>query len=74
MKDRGEIAIGNFADLVLFDSEIISRGVEIWVEDLPGGGGRYIRHAVGISKVIVNGQIVVDGMTYTGATPGRLLA
>jgi N-acyl-D-amino-acid deacylase len=73
IKDRGELTVGKFADLVVFDPDTIGREPEVWVNDLPGGGGRYVRGAQGISKVIVNGQMIVDGKTYTGATPGRLL-
>jgi len=58
---------------VLFDLEKIGREPETWVEDLPGGGGRYVRAARGIDKVIVNGQILVDDGQYTNARAGQLL-
>ena len=73
LTDRGEIAPGKFADLVLFDLQKIGREPETWVNDLPGGGGRYVRAARGIEKVIVNGQILVDGGQYTQARSGQLL-
>jgi N-acyl-D-amino-acid deacylase len=71
--DRGLIAPGNYADLVLFDPDNITRGEEVWVDDVPGGHGRYVRHPQGIDKVIVNGVVLVDCGAYSGATPGRLL-
>lgn len=71
--DRGVIAAGKFADLVVFDPETIARGAEEWVQDLPGGGGRYVHKAHGISRVIVNGVTVVAGGQYTGATPGHVI-
>jgi len=73
LKDRGEIKVGRFADLVIFDPETIAREPEMWVEDLPGAGGRYVRGARGVEKVIVNGELLVDGGRYTEARPGVLL-
>jgi N-acyl-D-amino-acid deacylase len=71
--DRGVVAKGKFADLILFDPTTITRGEEELISDLPGGGTRYMRHPKGIDKVIVNGQIVVDGGSYTKARPGRIV-
>ena len=31
------------------------------------------RYAVGVSTVVVNGQVVVDGGDHTGALPGRVI-
>jgi len=73
LTDRGEIAPGKFADLVLFDQDKIGREPETWVNDLPGGGGRYVRSARGIDKVVVNGQILVDDGHYTQVRAGQLL-
>jgi N-acyl-D-aspartate/D-glutamate deacylase len=73
IRDRGLIRAGLFADLVLFDPEAIARGPELWVEDLPGAGGRFVRHAVGIDRVIVNGTLVVQNGRYTEKRPGRLI-
>ncbi|MCK9543950.1 MAG: amidohydrolase family protein, partial [Novosphingobium sp.] len=73
LKERGEIAVGNYADLVVFDPETIAREPEVWVDDLPGGGGRYVRGARGVEKVIVNGEVLVDRGAYGEARPGRLL-
>jgi len=59
--------------MVVFDLQTIAREPEEWVNDLPGGGGRYVRSARGIDKVIVNGQVLVDNGDYTAARPGMLL-
>jgi N-acyl-D-aspartate/D-glutamate deacylase len=73
IKDRGVIAKGKFADLVIFDPQTITRGEEKMVHDLPDGGGRYMRHPSGIERVIVNGQTMVDRGKYTNARPGRIV-
>ncbi|MGO9451793.1 MAG: N-acyl-D-amino-acid deacylase family protein [Candidatus Binataceae bacterium] len=72
-KNRGRIAVGAAADLTLFDAKTISRGEEVFVSDFPGGGNRYIRHARGIDKVIVNGEVVVDAGAYTNARAGQIV-
>jgi N-acyl-D-amino-acid deacylase len=73
IRNRGRIAQGAAADLVLFDANTIARGEEEFVSDFPGGGKRYIRHARGIDKVIVNGEIVVDRGRYTQARAGQIV-
>jgi N-acyl-D-amino-acid deacylase len=73
IKNRGRIAVGAAADLTLFDPNTIERGAEEFVNDFPGGGNRYIRHARGIDKVIVNGEVVVDAGKYTTARTGQVV-
>lgn len=70
---RGEIKVGNFADVVIFDADKIARGPERWVDDLPGGGGRFIRNAIGVENVIVNGRTLVANGVYAGDLPGKLI-
>jgi N-acyl-D-amino-acid deacylase len=73
IRNRGRIAPGAAADLVLFDASAIARGDEEFVSDFPGGGKRYIRHARGIDKVVVNGEVVVDSGRYTNARAGKIV-
>jgi N-acyl-D-amino-acid deacylase len=73
IRNRGRIAIGAAADLTLFDAATIERGAEEFVNDFPGGGNRYIRHARGIDNVIVNGEVVVDAGHYTAARGGQIV-
>jgi N-acyl-D-aspartate/D-glutamate deacylase len=72
--DRGELAPGYFADLVIFDPETVGRGPTYSRQDIPGGDDfRLYADAIGIEAVFVNGvQIVRDG-AHTGALPGAVL-
>ena len=64
LTDRGRIADGLAADLVVFDPATV-RSLATYEEprQFPGG----------IPYVLVNGVPVVDGGEHTGATPGRAL-
>lgn len=73
IKDRGLIAKGKFADLVLFDPETVTRGEEEQVFDLPGNKPRFIRRPSGVGAVITNGQVVHQNGSYTGARPGMIV-
>ena len=72
--DRGEIAPGKFADLLLFDPATVGRGAIRRVDDLPGGESRLVRDASGVHGVWVNGTAVFDGEGYRDvAPPGHVL-
>jgi N-acyl-D-amino-acid deacylase len=68
IRDRGVLAPGAFADLLLFDPARVGRGPKQRVFDLPGGHPRLTTPAVGVEGVWVNG-VRLDGE----ARPGRLL-
>ncbi len=70
LPDRGRLAEGQWADIVVFDADTIDRGEERPVFDMPGEGMRYIRDAVGIDTVVVNGAIAYAGGRYTDARSG----
>ena len=67
--DRGEIAPGKFADLLLFDPATVGRGAIRRVDDLPGGESRLVRDATGVHGVWVNGTGVYDGDGYRDVPP-----
>lgn len=75
--DRGRLAIGMPADVVVFDPEKVSAGKLERVHDLPGGEDRLVVRAHGIQAVIVNGVVIrQDGLEQIapmGRLPGRLL-
>lgn len=71
--DRGRIAKGYNADLVILDEDRVGRGATYMRHDMPGEGGRIYAEADGVPHVFVNGiQIVKHGM-HTGALPGTVL-
>jgi len=74
LRDRGRIAEGLAADLVLFDPARVGYRQERTRDDLPGGSWRLYAEADGIESVFVNGTRIVDNGEFTGATPGTLLA
>jgi len=71
--DRGTIAPGNHADLVVFDPATVGAENARLVEDLPGGSARLTAGAEGIVRVYVSGVATVEDNRATGATPGRVL-
>ncbi len=74
LKDRGRLARGQAADVVVFDPATIGRGEERPEFDMPGDGMRYVRDAIGVDTVLVNGQIVRESGRYTDARPGEFCA
>jgi N-acyl-D-amino-acid deacylase len=77
LQDRGTLALGKPADVVIFDPKTIGASELRRVHDLPGGGERLIADASGIDKVVVNGVVLrsmnKDQLKADGALPGRLL-
>jgi len=73
--DRGRIAPGAHADLLLFDPATVGVTQAERVADLPGGGQRTIRRPTGVHGVFVNGVQVFDGERYPRLErgPGQVL-
>lgn len=72
--DRGLLAPGNHADVVIFDAATVGRGPTIAKHDLPGGNDfRLYADAVGVDHVIVNGVEIVRHGEHTGKLPGTVL-
>ncbi len=73
IRDRGVLAVGANADIVIFDAAVIAPGPVRWRQDLPGGAGRLYGEGLGIEHVFVNGGEVVAHGALTGAQPGGVL-
>lgn len=74
ISERGRIAPGTFADLVLFDPETVGLGPRCMVDDLPGGLGRVHTPPTGVHGVWVNGCRVVENERLLGENrPGMML-
>jgi N-acyl-D-aspartate/D-glutamate deacylase len=75
--DRGLLAQGRPADVVLFDPETVGASPLRRVQDFPGGAERLVSDALGIEAVIVNGQVLRRGgndqIGADGDLPGRVL-
>lgn len=64
LRDRGRLAEGYFADIVIFDPETI--------QDHSTFGDPH-QFSTGVNDVFVNGVHVLKDAEHTGATPGRAL-
>lgn len=64
LRDRGRLAIGDYADVIVFDPKTIADRATYERPTLLATGMRY---------VLVNGTVAVDAGVYTGALAGRAL-
>jgi N-acyl-D-aspartate/D-glutamate deacylase len=73
LKQRGRLAEGWHADVVVIDPETVGAQPVRMRFDLPTGAPRLYGGADGIDHVIVNGSEIVDHGEFTDARPGTLL-
>ena len=74
IRQRGKIAPGMAADLVLFDHATVgSGGRPERLHDLPGGGKRMVKRSRGIEMTLVNGVVTWNQGNLTGAAAGEVL-
>ena len=73
LRDRGLLAEGMLADVVVLDPERVDCGPTYTRFDLPAGAGRLYADAEGIEHVLVNGVEIVREGKHTGALPGSVL-
>jgi len=73
LRGRGELKVGNQADITIFDPARIGAGEVHRVDDLPGNSWRLVADANGVERVLVNGVEIISAGKPTGALPGTLL-
>jgi N-acyl-D-aspartate/D-glutamate deacylase len=73
LRDRGALAVGHIADVVVFDPEVVGPRPERTRDDLPGGASRLMAEADGFRHVFVSGVEIAHDGVFTGATPGEFL-
>jgi N-acyl-D-aspartate/D-glutamate deacylase len=73
IRERGRLAVGWHADVVVFDPATVKPGPVHTRRDLPGGAGRLFAGADGIAHVIVNGAPIAEHGAFTDARPGAVL-
>jgi N-acyl-D-aspartate/D-glutamate deacylase len=71
--DRGLLQPGMAADIVVFDPATVQPRKQEVVNDLPNNGWRVRALADGVDCTVVNGEVLIENGTHTGATPGRVL-
>jgi N-acyl-D-aspartate/D-glutamate deacylase len=73
LKDRGRLAIGMPADVVVFDPATVGASKLERVHDLPAGEDRLISRPRGVQAVIVNGVTLPEPGTLPERPSGKLL-
>jgi N-acyl-D-aspartate/D-glutamate deacylase len=73
LRDRGQIAVGGFADVGIFDPDTVDSGPAKRVFDLPGDSLRLTSKSIGVTKVFVNGVPTIEKGESTGALGGTVL-
>ena len=73
LRDRGRVAEGHWADLVVFNPDTVASAPIVERTDLPGNCERLYAGATGVEHVLVNGTPIITASQPTGTTPGTLL-
>ncbi len=71
--DRGVIAEGRPADIVIYDFDALQSTPSEIAHDFPGDEWRRVQKAIGYRYIMVNGEVTFRDGNCTGATPGKLL-
>jgi N-acyl-D-aspartate/D-glutamate deacylase len=72
--DRGRLASGMAADIVIFDPGTVGMAARPErLHDLPGGAKRMVKRSRGIEYTLVNGEVTWEKGALTGAAAGKAL-
>jgi N-acyl-D-aspartate/D-glutamate deacylase len=74
IRDRGRLSAGAKADVCVFNPTTVGEGELLRSYDLPAGGERLVREAIGVEHVLVNGQFIRRNGAAVAAHPGTVLA
>ena len=72
LRDRGEVRVGQRADLNVIDMAKLRLQRPRLVRDLPAGGQRLLQDAIGYRATLVRGEVIAQDGKLTGVRPGRL--
>ena len=71
--DRGSLAVGNKADVNVFDINRVAERQPQLVHDFPGKAPRLIQKARGYQATICNGSVILENDEHTGERSGLVL-
>ena len=72
-RDRGRLAAGLRADINVIDLDRVAERMPEFVNDFPGGAGRFVQRATGYRATVCNGQLILEDDEHTGARGGAVL-
>ncbi|MFT5443197.1 MAG: N-acyl-D-amino-acid deacylase, partial [Myxococcota bacterium] len=73
LADRGTLAEGMRADVNVIHLESVAERMPEFVNDFPGGAGRFIQRGRGYLATVCNGEIILENDEHTGARAGKVL-
>jgi N-acyl-D-aspartate/D-glutamate deacylase len=73
LQDRGELKVGQRADINIIDMDRLCLKHPELIDDLPAGGNRLIQRADGYVATLVRGEIICSNGRLTDARPGRVV-
>jgi N-acyl-D-aspartate/D-glutamate deacylase len=73
LPDRGLLRVGQRADVVTFDADLVAPDMPEVRSDLPGGATRLYAKGRGWHSTVVNGRLFIDEGELTGELAGEVL-